>query len=115
VPNVPRDAFEVKPSSVGENVGRGLFTKVDIVKGSYFMQEVSVHQIKFSVQSVSVMYDTREMLQELYEDDDDDDDDTIEETIYEVNIGNEKYKFEIDSVITYSDGTGLPCNGMTAP
>jgi hypothetical protein len=55
------------------------------------------------------------MLQELYEDDDDDDDDTIEETIYEVNIGNEKYKFEIDSVITYSDGTGLPCNGMTAP
>jgi hypothetical protein len=112
VPNIPRNAFEVKPSSVGENVGRGLFTKVDIVKGSYFMQEVSVHQIKFSVQSVSVIYDTREMLQEIYEeDDDDDDDDIIEETIdhgwHGENIENEKYKFEIDSVITYADGTRL--------
>jgi hypothetical protein len=59
------------------------------------------------------------MLQEIYEKDDyDNNDDIIKETIdhgwHGVDIGNEKYKFEIDSVITYADGYGYDVDAFGA-
>jgi len=45
IPNVYRHEFEVKPSTLGPNVGLGLFTKVPISAPSYIMQEVSVHTV----------------------------------------------------------------------
>jgi hypothetical protein len=83
------------------------------------MMPVLGYQIEFSVQSVSVIYYTREMLQENYEEDDyDDNDDIIEETIdhgwHGVGIGNKKYKFEIDSVITYAYGYGYDVDAFGA-
>ena len=45
IPNVYRHEFEVKPSTLGPNVGLGLFTKVPISAPLYIMQEVSVHTV----------------------------------------------------------------------
>ena len=47
VPNVPISSFEVKKSRVGENAGRGLFTKVDIPTNTYIAAEASAHPIHF--------------------------------------------------------------------
>jgi len=101
VPNVPREAFEVKPSSIGKNVGRGLFTKVDIVEGSYFMQEVAVHQVIFSVQSVAVILKTKQLLLELYNETA-----FLDLQDYAAHLTHQKNKYEIDSLLTYMDGYG---------
>jgi hypothetical protein len=44
---LPASAFEVKKSSVGENAGRGVFTKVDIPKNTYLSLETGAHTILF--------------------------------------------------------------------
>lgn len=92
VPNVMRTSFEVKTSSLGKNIGRGLFTKVDIQEGSYLMQEVAVHQLKFSVQSYSAIFSTKQMLQEL-----------IKSTAAR-NMRNRSDVYDIDSLLSYMDG-----------
>ena len=46
-PNIPTSSFEVNASTLGENAGRGLFTKVDIPKGSYIGCEVAGDVIRF--------------------------------------------------------------------
>jgi hypothetical protein len=46
-PNVPASALEVKKSSVGENAGRGVFTKVDIPKNVYLSLETGAHNVLF--------------------------------------------------------------------
>ena len=108
VPNVRRESFEVKPSSIGENAGRGMFTKVDIVEGSYFMQEVTVQQVRFSVQSFAAIFNVKDLLLDFYDDEDDEEDDEDEDDIdfddngwYGIDGGK---RFEIDSLITYMDG-----------
>jgi hypothetical protein len=58
-PNVPTSLLEVKASSLGENAGRGLFTKVDIPKGSYIGGEVAGATIRF-------FPSTREVIDGLY-------------------------------------------------
>lgn len=92
IPNVMRSSFEVKTSSLGKNVGRGLFTKVDIQEGSYLMQEVAVHQVKFSVQSHSIIKSTKKL---------------IEEALGSSEAGNVHFGYrqqEIDSLLFYMDG-----------
>jgi hypothetical protein len=54
IPNVYRHNFEVKPSTLGPNVGLGLFTKVPIFAPSYIMQEVSVHTV--ALPPITAMY-----------------------------------------------------------
>lgn len=46
-PNVPVSLLEVKASTVGENAGRGLFTKVDILKDSFIGGEVAGDIVRF--------------------------------------------------------------------
>lgn len=58
-PNVPISSLEVKASTLGENAGRGLFTKVDIPNGSYIGGEVAGDTIRF-------FPSTREVIDELY-------------------------------------------------
>lgn len=58
-PNIPISLLEVKASTLGENAGRGLFTKVDIPKGSYIGGDVAGDTIRF-------FPSTREVINELY-------------------------------------------------
>jgi hypothetical protein len=60
-PNASRDDFEIKQSSIGDFVGRGVFAKVDIPKGAYVMQEKSVNNIAFGLQGTQCIYDLQEM------------------------------------------------------
>jgi hypothetical protein len=99
VPNIPSEAFEVKQSSIGLNVGRGVFTKVDIAEGSYFMQETAVHRVKFSVQSFSVILKTKDMMLEI-------DCKSSFNGIYYGEIEEQEHGYEIDSVISFMDGYG---------
>lgn len=92
IPNVMRSSFEVKTSSLGKNVGRGLYTKVNIQEGSYLMQEVTVHQLKFSVQSYSIIKSTENLINEAFD----------SREAGEVNIGYRQQ--EIESLILYMDG-----------
>jgi hypothetical protein len=87
IPNVIRSSFEVKTSSLGKNVGRGLYTKVDIQEGSYLMQEVAVHQLKFSVQSHSIIESTKNLINKDFD---------------SREAGDAQ--LEIDSLIFYMDG-----------
>mmetsp|Transcript_10682 Transcript_10682/g.15423 ORF Transcript_10682/g.15423 Transcript_10682/m.15423 type:complete len:549 (+) Transcript_10682:43-1689(+) len=106
VPNVKRESFEVKPSSIGKHVGRGMFTKVDIVEGSYIMQEVTVQQVRFSVQSYAAIFNVKNLLLDHYNITDDEDENDIDfdyKGWYGINGGK---MFEIDSLVTYMDGYG---------
>mmetsp|Transcript_10663 Transcript_10663/g.15394 ORF Transcript_10663/g.15394 Transcript_10663/m.15394 type:complete len:527 (-) Transcript_10663:737-2317(-) len=121
VPNVKKESFQVQPSSIGENAGRGVFTTIDIVEGSYIMLEVSTQQLRFYVQSVASIYNTREMLQNFFfneedgeeqetdgtDDDDDDDDEELRVGWYEFNIRKNDLKFDSDSLLTYMEGYGF--------
>jgi hypothetical protein len=102
VPNIPRESFEVRTSSIGKHVGRGLFTKVDIAEGSYFMQEVSIHQVKFSSHSVTKILETKELLTTFYNESRDTDTPRIGS--FDVVRGTHESESEIDSLITYMEG-----------
>jgi len=47
IPNVNKSQLEVKISSLGSNVGRGLFTKVDISAGSFMLLEQMASYVIF--------------------------------------------------------------------
>lgn len=47
VPNIPMSSLEVKQSSIGDGSGRGVFTKVDIKKGSSIGREASLNPVYF--------------------------------------------------------------------
>jgi hypothetical protein len=118
LPNIYHHEFEVRPSLLGENAGHGLLAKVDIVEGSYCMLEVFVHLVRFSVYSIELASNTREMLNELDDDDDDDNDvdgaadvsqnsDSFSEDElgwYEIHVTRDVHKYEIDSFLTYLEG-----------
>jgi hypothetical protein len=99
--NIGREAFEVKPSSIGEHVGRGIFTKVDIPEGSYIMQEVAVHQVKFSVQSTAIALKAKLLLLKLFQD-------AVVENMFDYGLQLEvqNHKYEIDSILAYMEGYG---------
>ena len=113
---------------MGENAGRGVFTTADIVEGSYIMLEASTQQLRFYVQSCVSIYNTREMLQKLFNeevgeeqetdgtDDDDDDDEELRIGLYELNIRKGEMKFEIDSLLTFMEGlfTGIRNHRLSA-
>jgi hypothetical protein len=85
VPNVPRESFEV-----------------DIAEGSYFMQEVSVHQVKFSSHSVTIILETKKLLTTFYNESRDTDTPRIGS--FDVVRGIHESESEIDSLITYMEG-----------
>ena len=64
------------------------------------MQEVAVHQVIFSVQSVAVILKTKQLLLDLYN-----------ETVfldlqdYAAHLTHQKNNYEVDSLLTYMDGT----------
>lgn len=45
--NVPERSFEVRKSEQGDNAGRGVFTKVNILEGSYLTSGASSYPIRF--------------------------------------------------------------------
>jgi hypothetical protein len=47
LPNVPISSLEVKISEVGDIAGRGVFTKVDIPKGTYISAETASQSLRF--------------------------------------------------------------------
>eukprot|EP00591_Stephanopyxis_turris_P010009 CAMPEP_0195509728 /NCGR_PEP_ID=MMETSP0794_2-20130614/2585_1 /TAXON_ID=515487 /ORGANISM="Stephanopyxis turris, Strain CCMP 815" /LENGTH=880 /DNA_ID=CAMNT_0040637019 /DNA_START=160 /DNA_END=2802 /DNA_ORIENTATION=+ len=55
VTNIPMEAFEVKESSRGAFDKLGVFTKVDIPKGSMIVQEQTVHSAHFPPKTVKLM------------------------------------------------------------
>ena len=54
-PNVPMTSFEVKQSRVGNRAGRGVFTKVDIPKGTYMGAEAAVNLVVFMPSTVAMI------------------------------------------------------------
>lgn len=62
LPNVPSSSFEVKQSAVGDQAGRGLFTKVEIPEDAYLSAETNVQALKF-------MPTTVDLIQSLAEED----------------------------------------------
>jgi hypothetical protein len=62
-----RDSFEVKQSSLGPQVGRGVFATVDIPKGAYFMPEMAKNSIKFDIQAVGAISEVGDALKEKFE------------------------------------------------
>jgi hypothetical protein len=102
VPNISHESFEVKTSSLGINAGRGLFTKVDIAAGSYFMQETSVNLIRFSNQSVSTLLLAKTLLRSMFADFNEGEKSKIGS--FDVVRGTTELEAEIDSVLTYLEG-----------
>jgi hypothetical protein len=46
IPNLPKEQIEVAKSGVGEHAGRGVFSKVDFLAGSYIDLATAVHPIR---------------------------------------------------------------------
>eukprot|EP00934_Nitzschia_sp_Nitz4_P004298 Nitzschia sp. Nitz4//scaffold42_size132992//58165//61027//NITZ4_003394-RA/size132992-augustus-gene-0.112-mRNA-1//-1//CDS//3329551703//4288//frame0 len=55
LPNVPTSDLEVRPSALGINAGRGLFTKRDIAKDSYIGLEGLVHSVYYGPSTFALM------------------------------------------------------------
>lgn len=55
-PHFPSSVLEVKASSMGENVGRGIFATVDIPKGALIGQELAGYEVYFSPLASGVLY-----------------------------------------------------------
>lgn len=62
-PNFPSSIFDVKTSSLGEHVGRGVFATVDIPQGALIGQELAGNEVQFSPRSVEII----ENMMEAYE------------------------------------------------
>jgi hypothetical protein len=54
-PNVPLSSFEVKKSGVGDHAGRGVFTKINIAKDTYFSAETSSQCVLFMPSTVTLI------------------------------------------------------------
>jgi hypothetical protein len=54
-PNVPLTSFEVKMSGVGDNAGRGVFTKINIAQGTYLSAETGSQCVRFLPATVSLI------------------------------------------------------------
>lgn len=61
-PNIPDSMLEVKKSSTGENVGRGVFVKQDVPEYSYIALDEVVHPVHIQPGTVEVV---RKMVYEL--------------------------------------------------
>jgi len=57
IPNLPAENFYVATSTVGEHVGRGVFTKVDLTEVVYLMAEKSAHDVIFSFKGFAILED----------------------------------------------------------
>jgi hypothetical protein len=66
-PNVLIEFFEVRNSTAGENAGRGLFTTIDIPRGSYLGAEQSVHSVSLRPSSYSIIDELQDTLDEAYD------------------------------------------------
>ena len=62
-PNIPASDLEVKESSAGENVGRGLFTKVKIPKDSYVALDQVVHPVHIEPDTTTIALAMRDKLE----------------------------------------------------
>ena len=94
IPNVYREFIEVKQSSIGPHVGRGVFTTVDIEQGSYLMMEIQVHQIKFDVRATATIVKLSEFL---------------EESLKREDVEHDS-EMNINSILNYMDGYGYDCD-----
>jgi hypothetical protein len=56
-PNVPLSSFEVKKSGVGDNAGRGVFTKINLAQDTYLSAETSSHRVLFMPSTVELIED----------------------------------------------------------
>jgi hypothetical protein len=56
-PNVPLTSFEVKMSGVGDNAGRGVFTKTNLAQDTYLSAETSSHPVLFMPSTVEFIED----------------------------------------------------------
>jgi hypothetical protein len=55
--NVPLSSFEVKKSGLGDNAGRGVFTKINIAQDTYLSAETSSQCVLFMPSTVSLIKD----------------------------------------------------------
>jgi len=55
VPHFPSSIFEVKTSSLGEHVGRGVFVAVDIPRGALMGQELAGNEVHFPPRSLDII------------------------------------------------------------
>jgi hypothetical protein len=63
-PKIPASQLDVKMSSVGENAGRGLFTKQDIPEYSYVALDQVVHPVHIEPDSTAVALAMRDKLED---------------------------------------------------
>jgi len=57
VQNIKAEDLKVRKSDISEKVGRGLFTTVDIPKGSYIAAETAVHTLDFKPRTLQLITD----------------------------------------------------------
>lgn len=61
IPNIPESSFEVKQITRGSSTGVGLFSKVDISRGSMILQEKSSNSVHFYPTTTDLIYRTAEL------------------------------------------------------
>jgi len=67
IDNVSFNNFEVKTSSLGVHVGRGIFTKVDIPMHNFVMLETAVHNVQFPPFTHELIENTLDVYEEMAE------------------------------------------------
>jgi hypothetical protein len=67
VTDIPVELLAVQKSQVGENAGRGVFSKVDISEGSYLGVESSSHFVATNWKTWALMLHLLERIEDLYE------------------------------------------------
>ena len=66
-PNIPASSMEVRVSGQGENAGRGVFTKVNVVEGTYISAETSAESLRFYPSTYKLIIDLVEKCEEQAE------------------------------------------------
>jgi hypothetical protein len=61
IPNIPESSFEVKQITRGSSSRVGLFSKVDISRGSMIVQEKSSNSVHFYPTTTNLIYRTAEL------------------------------------------------------
>jgi hypothetical protein len=61
IPNIPESSFEVKPITRGSSSRVGLFSKVNISRGSMIVQEKSSNSVHFYPTTTNLIYGTAEL------------------------------------------------------
>lgn len=92
IPNVYRNDFEVRTSSLGPHVGLGLFTKIPIQAPSYIMQDVTIHTVSFP--PITAMY--------------------IEDVIDDF-ISHKNFVGELLKILGYAYGYGFQSDALGVP